>query len=127
MKRLLTVLLLLIFVAGCKSDDLPNGILSKDQMTDVLRDMHLVDGYLSTLPSDSVRKVGRQFYQQVFATYHIDSARWVVNLKYYTVKKPLVLNDIYKKVKADLDSLQSKESKAELKKNKKKIPVIKPK
>jgi hypothetical protein len=90
----------LLFLLACKS--VPNGIIDRDEMVDLLTQVHIVDGSLSlqALP-DSLYKYGTGKYQYLFKQYHTDSARFKRSMKYYTAH-PDVLIAMYDEVNANL-------------------------
>ena len=108
MKRLIPAFLILIFWAGCSSDNPPKGILSKADMTELITDMQLIDGYIANLPQDSANRVGAGLYLSAFKKYNTDSARFSKSLKYYSLK-PKKLSEIYTDVKTNLDTLEKVE------------------
>jgi hypothetical protein len=101
MRRLCWAGLLLFLVAGCKPE-VPKDILQPEEMAPVLYDMHIADGYISTIPiPDSARKVGASYYKAIYKKYGIDSARYTKSMNYYYDHVDL-LSGIYKDVTADL-------------------------
>ncbi|MDF3076309.1 MAG: hypothetical protein K0S09_198 [Sphingobacteriaceae bacterium] len=108
MKRLIPGFLILIFWAGCSSDNTPKGIIRKDDMTNLITDLQLVDGYIAGLPQDSANKVGPQLYLSAFKKYNTDSTRFTRSLKYYSLQ-PKTLSEVYASVKTKLDTLEKVE------------------
>lgn len=76
-------------------------ILSEKKMTQLMTEVHLLDGYLATLPIDSSRKIIDTLYVQLFAKYGLDSASFSENLtRYYS--DPEKTEKIYDKIHEDL-------------------------
>ncbi|WP_158828551.1 DUF4296 domain-containing protein [Mucilaginibacter lacusdianchii] len=97
--RIYIILFFLVpILFSCKSSTPPE-ILDKDQMADVLVDVHLVNGTLATVPQlpDSLYKYGINKYQVVFKNHHTDSTQFRKSFKYY-VSKPDQLDAVYEQV-----------------------------
>lgn len=103
MQRFLGILLFFIFIVGCKSDR-PDYIIKEKEMAGLLRDLHLIDGYLNTLPPDSVQHLSANLIEGVYQHYHVDSMIVRESLEYYS-KQPQVLNRIYLKVQYELKDM----------------------
>lgn len=74
-------------------------------MVDLMTDIHLVDGYLNTLPVDSTRKVIDGLYGEVFEKYGIDSVRFKENITYY-LGNPIVSKELYTQVTKKLNAYE---------------------
>ncbi|MBD1392136.1 DUF4296 domain-containing protein [Mucilaginibacter glaciei] len=100
----------LLIIAGCSNDGPPPGVLPKENMINLLMDIHLVDGQLYAIPQqqDSIYKYGTARYQAVFKQYHTNDANFKKSLNYYA-KQPEVIQAMYDaiqvKVKFKIDSL----------------------
>ncbi|TZF84461.1 DUF4296 domain-containing protein [Pedobacter sp. BS3] len=123
MRRLIVLFLLVNFIISCSSDRTPGGIMKQKQMTDLLVDIHLADGYLMQLNTDSANKVAPSLYGTVFKKHGTDSLRFVNSLKYYS-EKPDILDTIYKQVSSRIDKMQSEEQKREEEKRRKEAAII---
>lgn len=94
MQRLILILLSSFFLMiSCKRSE-PKGILSEKVMADLMTDVHLLDGYLNTLPVDSTRRVIGSLYGTLFDKYGIDSVRFKENVDYY-LGNPMVSKELY--------------------------------
>ncbi|HLS94638.1 uncharacterized protein DUF4296 [Sphingobacterium allocomposti] len=94
MQRLLLVILSSFFLfQGCKKS-LPEGILPKRTMVDLMTEVHLVDGYLNTLPLDSTRRVVESLYAEVFRKFKVDSTQFKQNVAYY-LGDPVLSKELY--------------------------------
>jgi hypothetical protein len=93
----------LLLLAACHST--PAGVLNPKQMTQVLTDIHIVDGELGMIPQipDSTYKYGMAKYLEVFKKDHVDSAEFRWSFKYYTMH-PEQLVTIYDSVLARLST-----------------------
>jgi len=106
MQRLLLILLMPIFlVIGCKKS-VPEGIMAEETMVELMTEVHLVDGYLSTLSIDSSRKVINSLYGHIFNKYQIDSTRFQMNVDYY-LGNPTLSKKLYATIS---DSMTEKET-----------------
>ncbi|GHE34123.1 DUF4296 domain-containing protein [Sphingobacterium griseoflavum] len=83
---------------------MPDGILSEKKMANLMADVHLLDGYLNTLPVDSSRKVIDGLYEEIFRRYGIDSTAFTKNLSYY-FEDPSASKQLYVDVNKKLTDL----------------------
>lgn len=87
--------------------------LSERKMTELMTEVHLIDGYLSSLNKDSAVKVLPVMYEDVFKKYGLDSATFAENLKHY-MGNPDLIEKIYGNVKKKLEGynreIQTKDS-----------------
>lgn len=93
MGRLLSGLALLIFFMGC-TEKLPEGVVSRKAMPDLLFDVHVLDGQLSAYPIDSARMLIESSYDVLFQRHGIDSAQFRKTMEYYA-GHPILLREIY--------------------------------
>lgn len=100
----------LIFLAACGGDKVPRGILGQNEMTNLLTDIHIVDGSMYNvlqLP-DSLYKYGTDKYLVVFKNHHTDSAQFRESFRYYSAnpeKMEVMYEQVMKNVKQKADSL----------------------
>jgi hypothetical protein len=97
MQRLILGIYLVFFLFSSCGDGSPKGVLSKSKMTDILVEVHVIDGYLNTLNIDSSRKIMDGYYQQAFKKFDTDSATFNRSMKAYA-EDPLLMTDVYTKV-----------------------------
>lgn len=115
MRNFLCVGLVLILFAGCKSK-IPADIIQPEKMQVILYDIHIADGYVSTLSSsqDSAKKIAAAYYKGIYNKFAIDSVLYTKSMTFY-YDHPEVLNGMYDQVNAALkkskDSLDKVESK----------------
>ncbi|SHF45957.1 DUF4296 domain-containing protein [Pedobacter caeni] len=101
MRNFLYIVFLFLLISGCKPG-IPKDIIQPGQMSALLSDIHVVDGYVSSIPSvDSAKKVAASYYKGVYKKYDTDSAMYAKSMAYY-YKNPKVLDQIYGDVVADL-------------------------
>jgi len=81
------------FMASCHRPDAKE-LLPSGRMVDLLADVHLLDGYLNTLPFDSSRRVINGLYERLFEKYGIDSASFRENVSHY-LGNPIVSKELY--------------------------------
>ena len=101
MQRLLFSILLSFFVFASCSKSLPDGILKEKEMSSLLKEVHLTDAYLNTLPIDSSKKVINSHYDQIFKQYGLDSASFALNMEYY-LARPTLAEKVYDNLLTDL-------------------------
>jgi hypothetical protein len=115
MKRLLLTPLLLLFACSKDSNSKPDRLLSKDQMVNLLTDLHLAEAKIQTLnykSADSGKIAYLQLEEQVFTSHNITKKDYDSSFSYYN-KNLAELNEIYEKT---IDSIGMRQSKmAELK------------
>jgi hypothetical protein len=109
MKRFLGKLLVIIFFSAC-GENRPKGIFPEKKMTDVLFDIHLAQGYISTSPMDTLNNKKVNYYLSIYQKYNTDSVGVRKNLEYYAAH-PQDLQDIYAEVSKRLQSTESDLSK----------------
>ena len=106
MRNFLYIVFLFLLISGCKPG-IPKEIIQPDQMAGLLADVHIVDGYVSSIPSsDSAKKVAASYYKGIYKKYGIDSALYAKSMAYYNTAPP-VLDEIYTKVVAELSRQKS--------------------
>ncbi|GEM_PF-399152 len=106
MQRLIFGFILLFFISTSCKKGLPSGILKEDTMVELLGEVHVLDGYLTTIPIDSAKKVMDPLYNELFNKYGLDSASFTKNLDYY-YGDPALSVETYDRV---VKSLQEKEN-----------------
>lgn len=119
MRKICWVALVFIVMAGCKSK-VPAEIIQPLKIRAVLYDMHLADGYITTIPNqDSAKRTAASYYKGVYKKFGIDSAIYARSMAFY-FEHPEYLNSIYKDVienlkksKDSLDKIQAKVLKKE--------------
>lgn len=112
MRRLLWVLALVVLAFGCRPGR-PKDILEPEEMEKILYDIHVVDGYLSTVYiPDSARKIGSAYYNGIYKKFNTDSAQYTRSLAYY-YKEPEELEKIYKNISKKVTQEKSKIEKAD--------------
>ncbi len=96
-----------IFWLSCKPG-VPANIIQPDRMEKILFDVHVVDGYLSTIyVPDSAKKVASGYYKGIYKKFSTDSAEYHTSLIWYN-NHPAELEAVYKKIQSSL----SKQKKA---------------
>ncbi len=79
--------LALLFLGACMGSNVPDGIIKPDGMTNLMVDVHLVDGSIFDIDSqpDSLYKHGIKRYDKVFKQHHTDSIQFKKSLNYYSL------------------------------------------
>lgn len=107
MNRIFYLIIITVCFYACKPG-IPKEIIQPDKMQQILIDIHLVDGYISTLPGiDTAKKVGSSFYKGVYKKYDVDSALYNNSLNYY-YKNPDVMKKMYDSISVKLGVLKDK-------------------
>lgn len=88
----------LFFLLGCEQNKRPEGILDEKRMVAVLSDLHIMDGYISTLDySDSLRITGKNYYATIYKKHNISRNTYEKSLRYYSMQ-PALLDSMYTQV-----------------------------
>ena len=107
MNRIFYLIIITLCFYACKPG-IPKDIIQPDKMQQVLIDIHLVDGYISTLPGiDTAKKVGSSYYKGIYDKFEIDSALYNNSLDYY-YKHPDVMKKMYDSISVKLAVLKDK-------------------
>jgi Domain of unknown function (DUF4296) len=86
---------------GCKPG-VPDDIIKPDKMEKILYDMHIVDGYLSSIyVVDSAKKVAAAYYKGIYKKFGTDSAEYNKSLLWYNTN-PKELEAMYKNIQKSL-------------------------
>jgi DNA-directed RNA polymerase subunit H (RpoH/RPB5) len=105
-KEIWVLFFVLIAILGCKHEDIPKEIISKENMIGLLVDMHITDAYLNQVSNnDTLQMEAKARYNFIFKQHHTDSVKFSRSLKYYSLRSK-DLNDMYKKVMDSLDVMQ---------------------
>lgn len=83
MRFLIFALLSMILLFSSCQEKKPSGIISEKKMTSLLEEVHILDGYLQTLPHDSAQKIIDTLYVQLLAKYELDTAGFSNNVNFY--------------------------------------------
>lgn len=105
MQRFLGIILFFIFVVGCKSDR-PANIIKEKEMTNLLLDLHLAEGYTYSWAGDSSLIQSANSIAGIYEHYHTDSVTVRESLEYYAAH-PQILYDIYKEVDKRLKEMET--------------------
>ena len=96
MKSFTYLVFCLLFIVACKPG-IPTDIVQPDDMALVLNDIHIVDGYITTVRPDSSKIIASSLYKGIYKKFGIDSAKFYRSMDYY-YKNPSVMDGIYTKV-----------------------------
>lgn len=102
MKRFLGIILVIIFFVAC-GESRPKDIFPEQKMIDILFDLHLADGYISSYPIDSIASQKVNYYLTVYQKYGTDSAGLRRNLNYYA-SHPQEMEDVYAQISKRLQN-----------------------
>jgi len=102
MTRFLLLIFCLVLVLGCKPG-IPKDIVQPAEMEKILLDIHVIDGYVSSIPNaDSAKKVSAPIYKGIFKKYGIDSAMHAKSMAYY-YSRPDLLSKMYDRISTRLN------------------------
>jgi hypothetical protein len=92
-----------LFLFSCKGDKTPKEIINHDRMTNLLTQVHMVDGrtYGAAQSQDSLSKYSTARFDALFKRFHTDSVQFRKSLQYYSTH-PVELQKIYEQVIANL-------------------------
>ncbi len=110
MRRLLFVLLLLNLLVAC-SEKLPEGVLSRNKLPEILVQVHLLDANMNSMHIDSARGRLLADYQELFDYYQIDSNIFKQSIQYYS-KRPEEFQAIYQEVTDKLQAMMDEDNAA---------------
>lgn len=109
--RLITIALtMLIFIGAC-GRKMPEGVVPQRQMSALLLDMHLADGQLASMLSDSARMYRDAYYQAIFDRYAIDSSTFKQSVEFYSTR-PQLMKAIYIDIEKRLEAFNTAEQQA---------------
>jgi hypothetical protein len=100
----------LLFIAACSSNKVPDGIIPQKKMTDLLAEVHIIDGSLYTVSQapDTLYKHGMAQYLELFKKYGTDTLQFKKSMEYYTAdpdKMETMYTEILAGMTAKSDSL----------------------
>lgn len=102
-------LVLLMAAAACKGpEDIPEDILPKEKMVQLLIRIHIAEAAVGVrnLPSDSASKLFKAYQNELFKKAEVDDSVYARSYSYY-VERPELMDQIYAAV---VDSLSLRES-----------------
>jgi len=107
-KRILVAFLFSIFSFSCDSDRTPSGLLSEDELVNVLIDIHLTEGMVSALPIpyDSSQALYTLMEKDVFIKHGVEDSVFFNSMIFY-LEDASKMDRIYARV---IDSLVVRES-----------------
>lgn len=101
------IIILFLSLSAC-TRGIPKEVIPPAKMASVLADIHIVDGYLSTLnTADTIKKVSARYYDAVYKKYNTDSAAYNRSLAYY-YKNPKILDELYTKITKNLEKQKAR-------------------
>ena len=108
MKRFVLAYLILIAITSCDSNSKPDGLISEDEMVNILIDIHMTEGLASSLPIfyDSSQVIYALLEREIFIEHDVTDSVFTSSMIYY-LQDPSTMDRIYGRV---VDSLVVKES-----------------
>lgn len=103
MKNLNIIFICVFFIVGCGKNRPPKGILEEDKMVEILIDIHLAEGLVSTfpIPYDSSRKLYPYLETEIFSKHQVPDSVFTLSLEYY-MRDPVIMDRFYART---IDSL----------------------
>lgn len=112
----LMISFLLLIAFSCSNKKKPSDILEERKMISIMTDLHIMDGYMSSLMyNDSVRIKGKNFYATIYDKHKVSPAEYERSLKYYSMN-PVLLDSMYSKVERILAAKERKLAKEQISK-----------
>jgi len=99
--------LLLIFAMSCNIESKPSDLISKNKMSDILKDVHMAESSIQTMNASHRDSIARLYYGHIFRIHEVKEDEYYKSLEYYT-RSPKELEEIYIEVEAKLNSKKSK-------------------
>jgi hypothetical protein len=105
--KLVLPLLYFLSLSSCGKSNAPEGVISEDKMVELMVDIHMAEGYVSSFPIhfDSSRKLYPLFETEVFRKHEIPDSVFLESLIYY-MRDTRLMNRIYSRT---IDSLSVRE------------------
>lgn len=103
------IILILVFTISCiKSDKVPDYVIPKEDMINIIRDIHLTDGMLtvSDIRRDLAREDTVNYYDAIFESYGYKRADFDTSIYYYS-KEINTFDEIYKEVLNQLNEMET--------------------
>ncbi|UZD22550.1 DUF4296 domain-containing protein [Algoriphagus halophytocola] len=115
MKRLLIPFVCCLLLGSCESSKRPEGLLSEDKMVNVLIDIHLTEGIVSSLPVayDSSKVLYSLLEKDILKKHQVEDSVFTQSMLYY-LQDPSNMEDIYARVVDSLVVRESSEGKLDL-------------
>jgi hypothetical protein len=114
MKVFKILLFLVTLIYACEPDNKPKDIIEEKKMILIMTDLHIMDGYMSTIIySDTTKRNTKNLYATIYKTHNTTQKSYEESLKYYS-RKPALLDTMYNKVQALIDEKEHKLHNAEI-------------
>ena len=118
MKYLFFIVILFLSFSSCKvekekkQDQIPENIISVEQMDEVLIDIHLAEAALKykRAKGEKFKFYSNQYFDHIFKKHNISKKQFEESLKYY-YKHEEQLDDIYENVLEELERIKKEANK----------------
>ena len=104
------IILLVIGLAACSSEDKPENLLDQDKMVNIMTDIHLIEAEINNLHlqhQDSSVFMYQKLKVKMLKKYDTDTASFNASFKYYLLN-PDKMKPIYVEVKKKLEEAKKK-------------------
>ncbi|MGB0881477.1 MAG: DUF4296 domain-containing protein [Vicingaceae bacterium] len=107
-KYTIIIIGLLLFSCGANKEEIPAGIIPKEEMITVMTEIELTQALikLKTSTQDTINE--QQLFEEVYADFDISEDQFNNSLAFYC-KDPKLLRDMYNKVIENLTKKQSEQ------------------
>ena len=100
----------MLTLASCQEDKeetLPENIIGKEEMVEILTSVHLIEGARTgfVITGDSVHGIN-EYYKALYIQHNVTQTEFDSSFLYYS-KRPVVLNKMYEKVIENLSVIES--------------------
>ena len=104
------LLLLTIVFSSCYKAavaELPNDVLPLDKMAALLIDVHLAEGYLSSINENATKdSLAGVYYASILAVHNLDTTTFNYNMDSY-MRNPAKLAEVYSIVLSKIDTINT--------------------
>jgi len=95
MKKWLTIVVI-FFLAGCARTELPEDIMSEENLATLLLDMYIAEGRLNNRSASDFlpREIYPLYHQRILEKHNISDSVYMKNMEYY-LTEPMAMNRVY--------------------------------
>jgi hypothetical protein len=112
------IILLMIGLAACSSEDKPQNLIEEGTMINVMTDIHMLEAEINSLRlqhQDSSVYIYQKLKIKLLKKYNLDTAAFNASFKYY-ITNPDKMKPVYVEVKKKLEDIKKKTMEASQKK-----------
>lgn len=117
MKKSYVIVLIICILSACSSEKVPDYVIPKDDMVEIIVDIHLTDGLMTMtrIRQATLKKDSLNLYDEIFIKYGYTREDFDTSIYYYSynINK---YDDIYNDVLNKLSEMEAKEKEENLNK-----------